>query len=106
MRVLLTAETMGELATYPQMYAHKRGEMANKSGDPRLLTDSDVDALARQFVNSAYADKTYADWPLDRRLDGFLRRKGLFRVVEDGDAYGLLLERVMVMHTAASLNVS
>lgn len=25
-----------------------------------LLTDSDVDALARQFMNSAYADDTYA----------------------------------------------
>ena len=61
----------------------------------RLLTDSDVDALAWQFLNSAYADKTYADWPLDRRLDGFLRRRGLFRIAEDGDAYGLVLERVM-----------
>ena len=69
--------------------------MAYTLGDPSLLTDSDVDVLAWQFLNSAYADKTYAEWPLDRRLDGFLRRQGLFRIVEDGDAYVLVLDRVM-----------
>jgi nucleotide-binding universal stress UspA family protein len=46
-------------------------------GDPPLSTDSDVDALAWQFLKSDYADKAYADWPLDRRLDGFLTRRGL-----------------------------
>ncbi len=69
--------------------------MANTLGDPPLSTDSDVDALAWQFLTSAYADKTYADWPLDQRLDGFLRRRGLFHIAEDGDAYVLVLDRVM-----------
>jgi hypothetical protein len=69
--------------------------MGSPLGDPPLLTDSDVDALAWQFMNSAYADDTYADWPLDRRLDGFLRQRGLSRIAEDGDAYGLVLNRVM-----------
>ena len=68
---------------------------ATTLGDPPLLTDSAVDALAWQFLNSAYAADTYADWPLDRRLDGFLRRGGLVRIVEDGDAYDLVLNRVM-----------
>jgi len=62
---------------------------------PPLLTDSDVDALACEFMNSPYAEDTYADWPLDRRLDGFLRRRGLPRITEDGDAYDLVLNRVM-----------
>ncbi|MCV7091197.1 hypothetical protein [Mycobacterium interjectum] len=62
---------------------------------PPLLTDSDVDALAWQFLHSSYADDAYADWPLDRRLDGFLRREGLVRLVEDGDTYDLILDRVM-----------
>ncbi len=62
---------------------------------PLVLSDSEVDALAWQFMNSAYADDTYADWPLDRRLDGFLHRRGLPRIAEDGDAYDLVLNRVM-----------
>lgn len=69
--------------------------MAPPLGDSPLLTDSDVDALAWQFMNSAYAGDTYADWPLDRRLDGFLRHRGLSRIAEDGDAYSLVLDRVM-----------
>lgn len=69
--------------------------MASPLGDSALLTDSDVDALAWQFMNSTYAENTYADWPLDRRLDGFLRRRGLSRIAEDGDAYDLVLNRVM-----------
>jgi len=69
--------------------------MTAMSGDPAPFSDSDLDALAAQFHNSAYADKTYADWPLDRRLDGFLRRRGVFRIAEDGDAYDLVLDRVM-----------
>lgn len=82
-------------ATEPDLSTKRKSDMASTLGDPPLLTDSDVDALAWQFLNSAYADKTYADWPLDRRLDGFLHRRGLFRIAEDGDAYGLVLERVM-----------
>lgn len=69
--------------------------MVSTVGDPLLLTDSDLDVLAWLFLNSSYADKAYSDWPLDRRLDGFLRREGLVRIVEDGDAYDLVLNRVM-----------
>lgn len=70
--------------------------MASSLGDPPLPTDSDVDALAWQFLNSAYADNDkYADWPLDRRLEGFLRRQGLVGLAEDGDAYDLILNRVL-----------
>jgi hypothetical protein len=76
--------------------------MASQLGDPPLLTDSDVEALAWRFLNSAYADSTYADWPLDRRLDGFLRRQGLSRVAEYGDAYGVVLNRVMACIGAMS----
>jgi hypothetical protein len=73
--------------------------MASTSGDPSLLTDCDVDALAWQFLDSAYAnDNTYVDWPLDRRLEGFLRRQALARLVQDGDAYALILDRVMALH--------
>ncbi|MGB9225394.1 hypothetical protein [Mycobacterium sp.] len=76
--------------------------MSSQVGDPPFLADTDVDAHAWRFLNSAYADDTYADWPLDRRLDGFLRHSGLVHVAEDGDAYGLVLDRVMVYISAAS----
>ena len=69
--------------------------MAAMVGDPLLVTDSDVDALAWQFLRSTYADEAYADWPLDQRLDGFLRRCGLVGISEDGDTCNLLLNQVM-----------
>lgn len=59
------------------------------------LHDADVDELAWQFMNSPYAGDTYADWSLDRRLDVFLSRSGLRHIAEDGDAYDLVLDRVM-----------
>lgn len=67
---------------------------ATTEGSP-LSTDSGVDELAFAFLHSPYAGKTYVDWPLDRRLEGFLRHRGLLRLLDDGDAYGLILNRVM-----------
>jgi hypothetical protein len=40
-------------------------------------TDCEFDGLAWQFTDSVYAEDAYADWPLDRRLEGFLRHRGL-----------------------------
>ncbi len=79
--------------------------MAFSPGDWLPLNDSDIDGLAWQFTHSAYADDTYADWPLDRRLDGFLRHRGLFGIAEDGDAFGLVLEHVMACIGALSRSV-
>lgn len=63
---------------------------------PLLLTDSDVDALAREFLGSRYLGPIYADWSPDRRLDTFLRRRGLSRVADDGDLSMVVLDRIMV----------
>jgi hypothetical protein len=62
---------------------------------PLLLTDSDVDALAREFLLSRYLGPIYADWSPDRRLDTFLRRRGLSRVADDGDLSMIVLDRIM-----------
>ncbi|CAM4085272.1 hypothetical protein MB901379_03104 [Mycobacterium basiliense] len=76
--------------------------MVSALGGPPPPTDSDADTLAGQFLRSAYADnQLYAEWSLDRRLDGFLRRQGLVRLVQDGDAYDLILSRVMAYISAA-----
>ncbi|WP_197509063.1 MULTISPECIES: hypothetical protein [unclassified Mycobacterium] len=60
------------------------------------MTDSDVDALASEFLQSRYLGPIYADWSPDRRLDTFLRRRGLSRVADDGDLANSVLERIMV----------
>ena len=69
--------------------------MVSTAGGPPCLTDADVDALAYGFLNSSFADDTYSGWSLDRRLDRFLRHRELVRLIEDGDAYDLILDRVM-----------
>jgi hypothetical protein len=68
---------------------------------PLLLTDTDVDALAREFLLSRYLGPIYADWSPDRRLDTFLRRRGLSRVADDGDLSTIVLDRIMVQVSAA-----
>ncbi|WP_406815402.1 hypothetical protein [Mycobacterium sp. M23085] len=80
--------------------------MASRLDDWLLPADSDVDALAWQFTNSAYADDTYADWPLDRRLEGFLHHRGLSSIAEDGDAFHFVLDRVMACIGVSSDRVS
>ncbi|ORW17863.1 hypothetical protein AWC19_20125 [Mycobacterium palustre] len=62
---------------------------------PLLLTESDVDALAHEFLRSSYLGPTYAGWSPDRRLDTFLRRRGLSRVADDGDLSNAVLDRIM-----------
>lgn len=76
--------------------------MASFPSDRMSLSDFEVDGLAWRFTDSAYAEDAYADWPLDRRLEGFLRHSGLSGIAEDGDAFGLLLDRVMACISALS----
>ena len=72
---------------------------------PLLLTDSDVDALASEFLRSRYLGRVYADWSPDRRLDTFLRRRGLSRVADDGDLSHVVLDRIMAHVGRASRRV-
>jgi hypothetical protein len=54
-----------------------------------------LDAVAWKFVGSEFAGQTYADWPIERRLDGHLLHHGLVDTFNDGGACAALLERVM-----------
>jgi hypothetical protein len=69
--------------------------MTSRGGDLPFLTDSDVDALAWQFLNSDYVADAYATRSLDQRLHNFLRRNGLVHVADDGDLFNIILGRVM-----------
>ncbi|WP_197517014.1 MULTISPECIES: hypothetical protein [unclassified Mycobacterium] len=66
------------------------------------MTDTDVDALAREFLLSRYLGPIYADWSPDRRLDTFLRRRGLSRVADDGDLSTIVLDRIMARVSGGS----
>lgn len=70
---------------------------------PLLLTESELDALADEFLDSHYLGATYAGWAPDRRLDTFLRRRGLARVADNGDLSHTVLERIMALAGRASL---
>jgi len=69
--------------------------MTTASGDALLLTDPDVDVLAYHFLHSDYAADAYINWPLERRIEGFLRNRGMARIADDGDMCQILLDRVM-----------
>jgi hypothetical protein len=59
------------------------------------VTDSDVDAIAWQFLNSVHPDGERADEPVNRRLDRSLRHRGLARLAGSGDIYTIILNRVV-----------
>ena len=59
------------------------------------LTTSHLDAIAWDFLGSEFAEHIYGDWPMDRRVDAFLRHEGRDDLVNDGVAYDALLQRVM-----------
>jgi hypothetical protein len=69
--------------------------MTTAAGDALLLTGPDVDVLAHHFLHSDYAADAYMNWPLEQRLEGFLRHRGMARVADDGDTCSVLLDRVM-----------
>jgi len=71
-------------------------------GRPRAVSDRDVDVLAWQFLHSEYAGHEYAGWPLHRRLEGFLRRRGLGRLADSGDVCNSIVDRIMT-HISAAL---
>ena len=59
------------------------------------LTRGRLDAIAWKFLRSEFTGQTYADWPIDRRLDAYLLHYGPTELINDGSAYNALLERVM-----------
>ena len=56
------------------------------------LTHQQLDALARDFLRSEFADQTYSVWPIDRRVDAYLHHRGRDDLLNDGGACDALLE--------------
>lgn len=59
------------------------------------LMQRELDSIAWEFLGSEFTGRTYAGWPIDRRLDAYLLHRGLIAVANDGTASGALLDRVM-----------
>lgn len=55
----------------------------------------EYDELSWKFLHSEFARDTYANWPIERRLDAYLRHHELSDLVNDGTAYRTLLGFVM-----------
>ena len=58
-------------------------------------TAGEIDSLAWQFLCSPYTGRQYWDWPLERRVDAYLRHEERTDVFKDGAAYSSLIDRVM-----------
>jgi hypothetical protein len=54
-----------------------------------------IDTIAWEFLCSVYTGRDYWDWPLERRIETFLRRLQRDDLLRDGVAYNNLVERVM-----------
>jgi hypothetical protein len=55
----------------------------------------EIDGIAWKFLCSPVTRRDYLDWPLERRVDAFLRHLKRVDILNDGAAYGALLDRVM-----------
>ena len=62
---------------------------------PGELTRYELDKIAWKFLGSKFTGRTYADWPVDRRVDAYLLHHGLINVMNDGTVYNALLDSVM-----------
>lgn len=55
----------------------------------------EIDDIAWQFLCSPFLHRDYWDWPLERRLDAYLRHHDRRDILNNGAAYGALVDSVM-----------
>ncbi len=55
----------------------------------------EIDGIAWKFLCSTFTQRDYWDWPLERRIDAFLRHLKRLDILNDGAAYDALINRVM-----------
>lgn len=62
---------------------------------PAEDADREFDTIAWDFLCSPYTGRDYWDWPLERRLDAYLRHHQRYDVLNDGAVYSAVVELVM-----------
>ncbi|MCX2932804.1 hypothetical protein ORI20_21255 [Mycobacterium sp. CVI_P3] len=65
------------------------------AGPADETVECELDTIAWEFLCSPYTGRTYWDWPLERRLDAYLRHQDLHDILNNGAAYATVLDRVM-----------
>jgi len=55
----------------------------------------ELDAVAWRFLGSEFVGQDYVEWPIERRVDAYLRHQGLVDIANDGSVCDELLDRVM-----------
>lgn len=62
---------------------------------PNTPMEKDLESISWDFLESEFTGPTYAEWSIDRRLQVYLRHRGLAAIADDGTVCAALLERVM-----------
>lgn len=65
------------------------------------LSEVDLDTIAWGFLGSEFTGLTYADWPIERRVDAFLAHRGMTDILNDGDADVAVVQHVLTNIGAA-----
>lgn len=62
-----------------------------------VKTDSpeEIDGIAWKFLCSSFSRRETWSWPLENRIDAYLRSLKRLDILNDGAAYGALIDRVM-----------
>ena len=55
----------------------------------------EIDDIAWRFLCSPFTKRDYWDWSLEARLDAYLRHHHRRDILNNGAAYGALIDRVM-----------
>jgi len=68
-----------------------------EAAETSVPSGPDIENLAWEFMASSYGRAGYVGWSLDRRIHGFLKRRGLAGKTNDGDLCDSLACRVMTL---------
>ena len=55
----------------------------------------EIDDIAWQFLCSPFTRRDYWDWPLESRVDAYLRQRHRRDILNNGGIYSALVDRVM-----------
>ncbi len=76
-----------------------------QNDDVAEAPEDELNTIAWGFLGSEFTELTYANWPIDRRVDAYLTHLGRAGLVNNGDAHQAIVQRVMANLGAAMRGV-